>query len=197
MVNPAIKRLTREFKQLREEPSPEFHAEPLGNNLFEWHFTLKGPTDTCYEGGTYHGRIILPTEYPCKPPSIVFLTPNGRFPPGTMICLSITKHHPEFWQPAWGIRTAILAISSLFPIDEPGALGAIQISAAERKKLAVNSRKFCCGTCKRTNEQILHLEPLVMQNRPEAHPSTSGFPYYILPILFFGLFFLYNLIFGK
>ena len=33
----------------------------LQSNLFEWHFTLRGPPDTEFEGGIYHGRIILPT----------------------------------------------------------------------------------------------------------------------------------------
>ena len=33
-----------------------------------------GPQGTEFEGGYYHGRIILPTEYPMKPPSIIMLT---------------------------------------------------------------------------------------------------------------------------
>jgi len=43
-------------------------------NIFEWHFTIRGPEATPYEGGLYHGRIILPPEYPMKPPSIILLT---------------------------------------------------------------------------------------------------------------------------
>ena len=46
----------------------------LQENQFEWHFTIRGPPDTPFEGGIYHGRILLPTEYPLKPPNIVFLT---------------------------------------------------------------------------------------------------------------------------
>ena len=38
------------------------------------HFTIRGPKDTAFEGGVYHGRILLPSEYPFKPPNIVFLT---------------------------------------------------------------------------------------------------------------------------
>ena len=44
------------------------------NNQFEWHFTIRGPPDTPFEGGVYHGRILLPTQYPLKPPNIMFLT---------------------------------------------------------------------------------------------------------------------------
>ncbi|KAG9450582.1 hypothetical protein H6P81_010547 [Aristolochia fimbriata] len=27
--------------------------------------------------------------------------PNGRFETQTKICLSISNHHPEHWQPSW------------------------------------------------------------------------------------------------
>ena len=30
--------------------------------------------DTEFDGGVYHGRIILPAEYPMKPPNIIILT---------------------------------------------------------------------------------------------------------------------------
>ena len=46
----------------------------IQDNLFEWHFTIRGPADTEFDGGLYHGRIILPPEYPMKPPSIIVLT---------------------------------------------------------------------------------------------------------------------------
>ena len=74
----------------------------LQDNLFEWHFTIRGPPDTEFEGGMYHGRILLPTEYPFSPPSIVLLTPNGRFETKMKVCLSISAYHPETWLPAWG-----------------------------------------------------------------------------------------------
>ena len=44
------------------------------DNLFEWHFTIRGPGDSEFDGGVYHGRIVLPPEYPMKPPSIILLT---------------------------------------------------------------------------------------------------------------------------
>lgn len=46
----------------------------LQDDLFEWHFTIRGPPDTEFEGGVYHGRILLPSEYPVKPPDIIILT---------------------------------------------------------------------------------------------------------------------------
>lgn len=49
----------------------------LQDNLFEWHFSVRGPPDSEFDGGVYHGRIVLPPEYPMKPPSIILLTVSG------------------------------------------------------------------------------------------------------------------------
>lgn len=84
------------------EPNPTH----LQGNVLEWHFTIRGPTETEFEGGVYHGRIVLPPEYPFKPPNIMLLTPNGRFETKKLICLSISAFHPETWQPAWGSKGA-------------------------------------------------------------------------------------------
>lgn len=43
-------------------------------NIFEWQFAIRGPSDTEFEGGIYHGRIQLPAEYPFQPPSFMLLT---------------------------------------------------------------------------------------------------------------------------
>lgn len=63
----------REAQELREA-TEEYFASPLEDNLFEWHFTVQGPPSTDFEGGVYHGRILLPPEYPMKPPNIILLT---------------------------------------------------------------------------------------------------------------------------
>lgn len=63
----------REAQELSESTS-EYFAQPLCDNLFEWHFTVRGPADSDFDGGVYHGRILLPPEYPMKPPNIIILT---------------------------------------------------------------------------------------------------------------------------
>lgn len=118
----------KEFAELQADPHNIYAAWPADDdNMFEWHFTVRGPEGTAFEGGIYHGRILLPVEYPFKPPNIIFLTvgsaegeestnqcsdasvrpirhpqANGRFEVGKKICLSVTGHHPEFWRPSWG-----------------------------------------------------------------------------------------------
>lgn len=49
---------------------------------------MRGPSGTEFEGGLYHFRILLPSEYPFRPPSIMMLTPNGRFELNTKVRLS-------------------------------------------------------------------------------------------------------------
>jgi len=144
--SPAVKRLMREAIELKDATS-DYYAQPLPDNLFEWHFTVRGPSDTEFEGGVYHGRIILPTEYPMKPPHIIVLTPNGRFEVGKKICLSISGHHPESWQPSWSIRTALLAIIGFMPTPGQGTIGSLDYPKSERIKLAKKSVTFVCPEC--------------------------------------------------
>mmetsp|Transcript_21289 Transcript_21289/g.42214 ORF Transcript_21289/g.42214 Transcript_21289/m.42214 type:complete len:415 (+) Transcript_21289:54-1298(+) len=141
------KRIFADVRELQEEGSGEYWAEPLEDNIFEWHFTIRGPKATDFEGGCYHGRILLPSDYPFKPPNIIFLTPNGRFEAGKKICLSISAYHPEEWQAAWGIRLILEALISFLPTEGGGAVGALDWSGPERRRLATASQEFCCHTC--------------------------------------------------
>ncbi|KFV65116.1 Ubiquitin-conjugating enzyme E2 J1, partial [Dryobates pubescens] len=142
----AVKRLMKEAAELKD-PTDHYHAQPLEDNLFEWHFTVRGPPDSDFDGGIYHGRIVLPPEYPMKPPSIILLTANGRFEVGKKICLSISGHHPETWQPSWSIRTALLAIIGFMPTKGEGAIGSLDYTPEERRALAKKSQDFCCEIC--------------------------------------------------
>ncbi|KAK9880839.1 hypothetical protein WA026_013165 [Henosepilachna vigintioctopunctata] len=146
LKSPGVKRLMREACELAE-PTEEYHACPLEDNLFEWHFTVKGPPSTEFEGGYYHGRILLPSQYPMQPPNIILLTPNGRFEVNKKICLSISGHHPESWQPSWSIRTALLALIAFMPIPSSGTIGSLDYTAEERQILARKSVHWECSNC--------------------------------------------------
>eukprot|EP00136_Aspergillus_niger_P006259 XP_001397218.2 ubiquitin conjugating enzyme (UbcF) [Aspergillus niger CBS 513.88] len=126
-MSPSTRRLLKESADLQTNPSPYFHAAPVSeSNLFDWHFTLLGPPPPSpYAGGIYHGRITLPPTYPLRPPSFRFLTPSGRFEVNREICLSISGHHEETWQPAWGIRTALIALRSFMDGDAKGQVGGL------------------------------------------------------------------------
>ncbi len=154
--SPTIKRILKEAAELSTNPDPTLHAAPLESNLFEWHFTLRGPPSTPYAAGSYHGRIVLPQQYPLRPPSFRFMTPSGRFEPNREICLSISGHHEETWQPAWGIRTALWALRAFMEGGAKGQLGGMEMGEAERKRLAEESRGWRCTACGgKSNEEIL------------------------------------------
>ncbi|XP_047179260.1 ubiquitin-conjugating enzyme E2 32-like [Vigna umbellata] len=182
LKNPAVKRILQEVKEMHSNPSDDFMSLPLEENIFEWQFAIRGPRDTEFEGGIYHGRIQLPSEYPFKPPSFMLLTPNGRFETQTKICLSISNHHPEHWQPSWSVRTALVALIAFMPTNPNGALGSLDYKKEERRTLALKSRegppKF--GTPERQklideiHEYMLSKAPPVPQ--PSATEASDEHP---------------------
>ena len=163
--SPAVKRLMREAQELHKATS-EYSAKPLDDNLFEWHFTFRGPEGSEYEGGFYHGRIILPPEYPMKPPSIMLLNPNGRFELNKKICLSISGYHPESWRPSWSIRTAILAIIGFLPTKGEGAIGSLDYTPEERRLLARKSRSYFCPCCGLVSDLLLSKDASCDNDQP-------------------------------
>ncbi|KAI9765724.1 MAG: hypothetical protein M1840_007157 [Geoglossum simile] len=158
--SPTIRRILREASELATSPSPDFHAAPLETNLFEWHFTLRGPPSTPYSSGLYHGRIMLPPTYPLRPPSFRFLTPSGRFETNREICLSISGHHEETWQPAWGLRTALVALRAFMEGEARGQVGGMEAGEGLRRKLAGESRSWVCQGCggRRNDEWVVEGE---------------------------------------
>ncbi|KAJ6096093.1 hypothetical protein N7486_006839 [Penicillium sp. IBT 16267x] len=158
MTSPSTKRLLKESTDLHKNPSPYFTAAPISDtNLHDWHFTLAGPpTPTPYAGGLYHGRITFPPTYPLRPPSFRFLTPSGRFEVNREICLSISGHHEETWQPAWGVRTALLAIrSEIFGSESKGQVGGVEGSPELRREYARVSLQWACRECGVSNEDAM------------------------------------------
>ena len=157
--SPTIKRILKEAAELSKTADSTLHAAPLDTDLFEWHFTIRGPPSTPYAEGVYHGRIILPQQYPLRPPSFRFLTPSGRFEPNREICLSISGHHEETWQPAWGIRTALWALRAFMEGGAKGQVGGMEMAESERRRLAQESKAWKCNGCGgQTNNEILNIK---------------------------------------
>ncbi|KAG6376083.1 ubiquitin-conjugating enzyme/RWD-like protein [Boletus reticuloceps] len=167
--NAAVKRIMQEARELANDPCTDYHAEPL-EVFFIQYLSLhllstlsrmtssngtapsRGPSGTEFEGGLYHFRILLPAEYPFRPPSLMMLTPNGRF-------RTQHKDHEEEWQPAWGVRTAILGLQGFFPLKGSAAngVGSVEYPVSERKRLALMqvSREWVCPKCQQTNLECL------------------------------------------
>jgi ubiquitin-conjugating enzyme E2 J1 len=61
------------------EKEPGVVCQPTDDTLREFHFTFRGAEGSPFEDGYYHGRIVLPHNYPYGPPTIRFFTESGRF----------------------------------------------------------------------------------------------------------------------
>lgn len=119
---------------------------PCRGNLHEWHFSIAGPPGSVFEGGIYHGRVLLPADYPSSAPRLQMLNPSGRFEVGVDICLSATAFHQETWQPVWTVRTLVSALRSHMA-TKAVEVGGIECSARRRRLLAQRSRGFTCRGC--------------------------------------------------
>ena len=135
---------------------------PMGRNLLHWHFSVQGTPNSVYEKGVYHGRIVLPKDYPMSPPRVQMLTPSGRFIPGHDICLSASSYHPESWTPRWTILSLIDALR-LHMLTSANEIGGQNASNEQRRKRALESRTWGRGVvCHENmlNDGIFTLESL-------------------------------------
>jgi len=171
--SPSLRRIQADIRELALDPSDQYFAAPLENDMFEWHFTIRGAEGTDFEGGVYHGRILLPPEYPYKPPHIIFLTPTGRFETNKKICLSFSAFHPELWQPAWGIRLILEALISFLPTPGDGAIGALDYKPEERRRLAKLSQSFVCPHCGPTAQLLPKIDPEKKKSSKKSRGTFS------------------------
>lgn len=140
-VTGAISRLQKDYLRLKNDPVPYITAEPDPSNILEWHYVIKGPEETPYEGGYYHGKIEFPGEFPFKPPAVYMITPNGRFITNEKICLSITDYHPETWNPAWSVSTILTGLLS-FMLEKTYTFGSTRSSNDQKRMMARNSLEY-------------------------------------------------------
>ncbi|KAF3923508.1 hypothetical protein ABW21_db0209103 [Orbilia brochopaga] len=146
--SPGVRRILKEAQEIATCPSPDFAASPLEHDLYEWHFTIRGPpAPSPYAGGFYHGRILLSPQYPMRPPMFRFLTDSGRFEVNRDICLSISGFHEETWQPSWSIRLALTALRAFMDTDPEGQVGGLDCTPEIRKDLAAKSVSYKCPDC--------------------------------------------------
>uniref|UniRef100_A0A7S1KNP0 UBC core domain-containing protein n=1 Tax=Percolomonas cosmopolitus TaxID=63605 RepID=A0A7S1KNP0_9EUKA len=135
-----IRRLQREYQQIQKNPPPNISARPLENNITTWYYVIHSLTDTPYSG-YYFGKIQFPYNYPYKPPSILMLTPNGRFHVNQRLCLSMSDFHPESWNPMWSVSSILTGLLS-FMQEDKSTHGSIECSDPKRRQLAQESLQW-------------------------------------------------------
>ena len=137
----AVQRLQKELRLLAKDPLPSIIARPDTKNILVWHYVLEGDASSEYAGGTYHGKITFPSQYPFRPPAIVMVTPSGRFQSNTRLCLSMSDYHPETWNPSWSVASILTGLQSFF-YENTATTGSVTCSKRERRTLAAASAAF-------------------------------------------------------
>jgi ubiquitin-conjugating enzyme E2 J1 len=131
--NISNKRIEKEIRDMQQSPCQYYKAGLVDkdDNTY-WHFTFKGPLNSEYEKGIYHGKILLPSTYPFDPPIIKILTKNGRFETDKKI-LCLQDASP------FSIDILIQSLMWHMTTREEGADGALNCTAEERRRLARKS----------------------------------------------------------
>lgn len=179
----ATSRLKQDYMRLKRDPVPYITAEPLPSNILEWHYVIKGPEDSPYHGGYYHGTLLFTKEFPFKPPSIYMVTPNGRFKTNKRLCLSISDFHPDTWNPAWSVATILTGLLS-FMLETTPTLGSCESTTYEKRKYARQSLEFNMKNevfcelfpevCEEINERLAKIEEHRKQNAANNNTSNAA-----------------------
>ncbi|EGO20551.1 hypothetical protein SERLADRAFT_351869 [Serpula lacrymans var. lacrymans S7.9] len=154
----AQKRLTKEYVSMQKEPPPFVWAVPDEKNILTWNYLIRGPPDSPFAGGEYHGVLLFPSEYPFKPPGIKMMTPSGRFQPDKKICFSMSDFHPGSWNPAWSVATILTGLLSFMLSDEM-TTGSVTSTDVHKRSFAARS----------------HAWNLTQPRFKEAFPDVSNF----------------------
>jgi len=137
----AQKRLSKEYVAMQKEPPPFVWAAPDEKNILTWNFLIRGPPDSPFTGGEYHGVLLFPAEYPFKPPGIKMFTPSGRFAQDKKICFSMSDFHPGSWNPAWSVATILTGLLSFMLSDEM-TTGSVTSSDSHKRAFAARSHAW-------------------------------------------------------
>ena len=114
----SARRITKEIQDISKDAPENCSAGPRGNNIYLWDGMIVGPTDTPYSGGMFKLEIHFPSDYPFKPPKVVFTTKiyHPNINTNGSICLDILK---EQWSPALTVSKVLLSICSLLSDPNP------------------------------------------------------------------------------
>jgi len=146
------KRLNGELRLIKKKPIDDIDVYQDEKNNLEWYFLLKGSEKTEYEGGSYIGKIELPSNYPNSSPNLLMLTPSGRYvvtekdavkDKKHYICLSNTGYHPESQSVMWTIRSFLIGLqSNMNEKPNSGHINHIDESSDDKKKKAKESYEY-------------------------------------------------------
>lgn len=141
----ALKRLTKELNDIMNDPPPGCSAGPVSDkDLFNWSASLTGPEGSPYHGGVFFLKMNFPTDYPFKPPKVMFTTKiyHPNINSNGNICLDILRSQ---WSPALTVGKVLLSILTLLTDpnpDDPLMPDIARLWVKDRQKYNSNAREM-------------------------------------------------------
>lgn len=137
-----LKRIMKEINEHRATKDRCYKLAFEESNPQVFYAIVSG-LDGVFTDGEYIMKIKLPDNYPFGAPVICFETPNGKFVPGSNICLNITHFHSETWSPLITLEKLINSLISLLgDKDVTHGIGFINTSNGDKKELAKASKEY-------------------------------------------------------
>ncbi|MCJ1376597.1 hypothetical protein MMC20_007840 [Loxospora ochrophaea] len=129
------KRISKELAELTKTPPSGTSITLLSDSdIYSWKIDLLGPDKSPYAGGTFTLHLLLPTDYPFKPPTLNFQTkiyhPNVTNDDKGNMCLGMLR--ADAWKPSSRIE-AVLAFAKQLLL-EPNADDAVEAGIAKEYK---------------------------------------------------------------
>jgi len=112
----AESRILKEIEEMYMNPPDNVTAGPINDkDIFHWEAVITGPEETDYKDGVFLLDIVIPKEYPYKPPKCTFKTKiwHPNIDPDTgYICITTLKQ--KHWKPSMNISEVLYTIMLLF-----------------------------------------------------------------------------------
>ncbi|CAF1075239.1 unnamed protein product, partial [Didymodactylos carnosus] len=151
------------------------NAAPTKEDMRVWNAVIMGPTDTCFEDGTFTLRMEFSDQYPLKPPNVRFTC--KMFHPNVYadgsICLDILQRN---WSPTYDVISILTSIRSL--LNDPNPNSPANNEAA--KLFLENKRLYETKVKKLIEEQIMNDQTLLddedeekVEKKPPPPPSAT------------------------
>jgi len=120
-----VKRVMKELRELAAgnesvwmHTGEGVHVFPSADNLKFWRALIEGPAGSPFEGGVFALSVVLPDDYPFRPPKITFETPvyHCNISDSGAVCLDILK---ENWSPALSVPKCLESIRLMLKEPNP------------------------------------------------------------------------------
>lgn len=177
----AMKRLARDLQELQQQPVENVSAQPLDENMFEWHCNFR------HDDIIYHLILFLPQTYPYESPSAEFVPQGFRYnsgatlpgKKGTKVCLNIFSDfayiHTEWkdqkglgWSPGYTVQTILMNVVAFLAETQSGDNAWMKDSSEHNRKL---SQGFKCADCGHTYKKPF--PPLETDSKPAKKAKVS------------------------